>query len=332
LIAQVYSRAIASDLKLVLMNQYPDDHPTALLEAAGTPQQRVRWLSLYEIDRQPVTPLTTLFVAPLPGVTSFEGFQETIARLRSPEGCPWDREQTHQTLRTNLLEESYEVLEAIDGQDPAALQEELGDLLLQIVLHAQIAIEAGEFWMTDVIAQIDAKLKRRHPHVWGGVDVAGVGEVVTNWEAIKRSERAAKGDSERSLIDGIPQALPALAQAAAYVDRASRIGFDRVDPQGIWVALGPEIQGHLTALLGALDTAEASRADGTAQDLGDVLLVLGDWARRHRVDPESALRLANQRFGRKLRAVEAGLRASGESLQTMQPIALRVLLDAEGDV
>lgn len=308
LIGQVYSRAVASQLKLVLMNQYADEHPTVLIDAAGTPREQIKELPLYEIDRHEVSMLSSLFVTPLNGVTSFEGFQETIARLRSPGGCPWDREQTHQTLRTNLLEEAYEVLEAIDEDDPEALCEELGDLLLQVVLHAQIAIEEGDFWMTDVIAHIDAKLKRRHPHVWGEIDVENVGEVVTNWEVIKRRERAERGAEDRSLLDGIPKGLPALAQAAAYADRAARVGFDRIEPAGIWVelpgALSEQIEG-VAAMLATDISGDPRKVDTEAAKLlGDSLLALADWARRHDVDPESALREANQRFAERFRILE----------------------------
>jgi tetrapyrrole methylase family protein/MazG family protein len=316
-VAQVYSRAVASQLKLVLMNQYDDNHPTALIDGAGTSRERIRRVPLYQIDREETTPLTTLYIAPLAAVTSFEGFQETIARLRSPDGCPWDREQTHQTLRTNLLEEAYEVLEAIDLDDTSALREELGDLLLQIVLHAQIAVELGEFRMTEVIAQIDTKLKRRHPHVWGGLEVAGVGEVVTNWEAIKRQERADKGAEGRSLLDGIPEALPALAQAAAYLDRAARIGFDQIDPDGVWVDL-PE---RLEELVDAWSAEMTGLTEPTSQPkqrlLGDVLLTLTDWARRHDIDPESALREANQRFALRFQVVEAEVHQQRLSLEDL---------------
>lgn len=322
LIGQVYSRAVASDLKLVLMNQYEDGHSVALIDGAGTDREQVHHLSLYEIDRYDVTPLSSLYVAPWPAVTSFEGFQETVARLRSPEGCPWDREQTHQSLRTNLLEECYEVLEAIDRDDPLALREELGDLLLQIVLHAQIAVEDGDFYMTEVIAQIDAKLKRRHPHVWGSLAVADVGEVVTNWEAIKRRERADNGAAERSLLDGIPQMLPALAQAAAYVDRAARVGFERVEPEGVWVDLPAELCDAwvplITALAAAVSSDKAASGESlsaeAAGQVGDLLLVLSDWARRHDIDPESALREANLRFARRFSALETRARQQGEAL------------------
>ncbi|MGC9469139.1 MAG: nucleoside triphosphate pyrophosphohydrolase [Anaerolineae bacterium] len=331
LIAQVYSRAVASELKLVLMNQYEDDHPTVLLDGAGTDKQRLLRLPLYEIDRHAMSPLTTLYVSPLPAVTSFEGFQDTIARLRSPEGCPWDREQTHQTLRTNLLEECYEVLEAIDADDSEALREELGDLLLQIVLHAQIAVEEGEFRMTEVIAQIDKKLKRRHPHVWGEVAVDGVGEVITNWEVIKRRERADRGTAERSLLDGIPRALPALAQAVAYADRAGRIGFDRIRANGVWVDLPGPVREQLDGLIAALTASLPSTQNRIpSQLLGDLLLVIVDWARRHTIDAESALREANQRFAERFHVLETASRQDGVSIDTLTPDEIRRLWEGMG--
>ena len=327
LIAQVYSRAVASELKLVLMNQYPDEHPTVLLDGAGTGRERILELPLYEIDRYDATPLTSLYVSPMPVVSGFEGFQETIARLRSPEGCPWDREQTHQSLRTNLLEESYEVLAAIDENDPDSLREELGDLLLQVVLHAQIAVEEGEFRMAEVIAQIDAKLKRRHPHVWDNLEVEGVDEVISNWEVIKRRERAEKGTPERSLLGGIPSALPALAQAAAYTDRAGRIGFDRVWARGIWVTLGQPERERLAGLLDVLSEAIADQPapEAQVQLLGDILLVIADWARSVEIDPESALREANTRFARRFAVVESASRVSGESLEKIPVELIRKL-------
>lgn len=332
LIAQVYSRAVASDLKLVLMNQYADDHPVVWLDGAGTDREQVRHMPLYEIDRHEATPLTTLCVMPNSPVTSFEGFQETIARLRSPEGCPWDREQTHGSLRANLLEESYEVLEAIDDEDPDALCEELGDLLLQVVLHAQIAVEEGEFTMAEVISRIDSKLKRRHPHVWGGIDVAGVRDVITNWEAIKRLERADKGAETRSLLDSIPKALPALAQAAAYTDRAGRIGFDQVDADGIWVDLNGGIVSRLNAMLASLPAGSHDAQDPMSgmHTLGDALLVLVDWARRHKIDPEVALREANERFAQRFSALESASRKGILSLETASPADIRDLWRANG--
>jgi tetrapyrrole methylase family protein / MazG family protein len=305
LIGQVYNRQVASELKLVLMNQYADDHPTALIDAAGTERERVNFLPLYQIDRQSATPLTTLYVAPLPEESSFESFQQTVAKLRSPEGCPWDREQTHKSLRTNLLEESYEVLSVIDEDDPGALREELGDLLLQIVLHTQIAVETGEFRMSEVIAGINAKLKRRHPHVWGETEVGGVGEVITNWETIKRQEREGRGEADRSLLDGVPDALPALAQADAFLDRAGRLGFDLA-----MVADGPSeaLVDCLREEVGALDDSE---------DLGQLLLAMVDLAGDAGLDPESALREAALRFARRFRVLEAETRRRDFSIGEM---------------
>ncbi|TFG70008.1 MAG: nucleoside triphosphate pyrophosphohydrolase [Anaerolineales bacterium] len=294
LIAQVYNRKVASNLKLVLMNQYPDEHPVVLVDGAGTTRETISHVPLYAIDREELSPLCTLFLTPLPQVSSFEGFQETIAMLRSPEGCPWDREQTHETLRMNLLEESYEVLEAIDAGNMDALKEELGDLLSQIVLQTQVAVDEGEFQMPDVISAIDAKLKRRHPHVWQGLDVAGVRDVVTNWETIKRQERKENGKADRSLLDGIPKALPALTQAYAYGDRVGRIGF------------------HLEKMSQLLDTVahdlaalrEAEDIHRQAHILGHMLFTLVMWARISQTDPESTLREANMRFAENFRKME----------------------------
>lgn len=307
ILAQVYSRAVASDLKLALMNQYPDEHQVALVDAAGTAAETVAWLPLYEIDRQECTPLTSLYLPPLPPVRSFEGFQETIAHLRAPEGCPWDREQTHASLRTNLLEEAYEVLEAIDHEDMPALCEELGDLLLQIVLHAQIATEDGDFQMPDVIAAIDAKLKHRHPHVWGTVQVTGPEEVTLNWEQLKRAERESNGQAERSLLDGVPRTLPALAQAQAYGARARRVGFDWPNVEGVTA----KIQEELAELQAAPD------AESQTHELGDVLFAVVNWARWLGVDPEQALRETNARFARRFGYVEASARHRGISLKDM---------------
>jgi tetrapyrrole methylase family protein/MazG family protein len=231
LIAQVYSQQVASDVKLTLMEVYPDEHPVRLVHAAGTPQVQVEDLPLYEIDRSQAVGLqTTLYVPPLGSGTSLEAFQEIVAHLRAPNGCPWDREQNHQSLRSSLLEETYEVLAALDADDPVSLCEELGDLLLQIVLHAQIANEYGEFALAEVIRGIHTKIIARHPHVFGDVQVEGVQGVLQNWEALKAAERKAHGKEHTSTLDGVPVALPALAQAEQYTSRAARLGF-------VWPAL-----------------------------------------------------------------------------------------------
>ena len=298
LVGQLHSRALAADVKLTLMNQYPDDHPVTLVHAAGMPEQRVVHLRLYELDRRSdIAHLTVLYVPPLPGVASFEGLQDTVAHLRAPDGCPWDREQTHESLRAALLEEAYEVVAAIDAGDLGALQEELGDLLLQVLLHAQIASEEGEFKMASVVAGIDGKLKHRHPHVWGGRQVSGTGEVLRRWEELKREE---KGE-ESSLLEGVPAALPALQQADTYSRRAARVGFDWNEAGSVAEKVREEM-----AELEAAATLEEREGE-----LGDLLFAVVNWARWLEVDPETALRRANARFARRFRAVEQMARERG---------------------
>jgi tetrapyrrole methylase family protein/MazG family protein len=320
LVAQLYSGALASDVKLTLMNQYPDEHPVVLIHAAGTDDVRIEHVALYEIDRRSVNHLTSLYVpavgpetvtvggAEVPIAVGFIGFQNTIAHLRAPDGCPWDREQTHQSLRKNLIEETYEVIDAIDADDTEHLREELGDLLLQVVLHAQIAVEGGEFAMTDVIRHIDAKLKRRHPHVWGSVDVHdSPDEVSVNWEQIKAEERADQGQEERSALDGIPLALPALAQAHEYDARAVRMGFDWPDESGVLDKLNEEI----TELKEATTDAEKFH------EVGDLLLIVAVWARWLGISPEDALRAANQRFYDRFSYIERRAREQGRVVTDM---------------
>ena len=312
LIAQVYSRQLASDVKLTLMNQYPDEHPVKLIHAAGTAEQRVEALPLYEIDRRDVDHLTTLYVPPFdptPGaVTSFEGFQNTIAHLRAPDGCPWDREQTHQSLRKNLIEEAYEVVDAIDSGDPARLREELGDLLIQVILHGQIAVDEGEFYMGEVIREVDAKIKRRHPHVWGEVDVGGSAEQVSiNWERIKERERAEKGETMRSLLDGVPKSLPALHQAHEYDERAVRVGFDWQDEKGVIEKVREEIE----------EVLAATTPEERFVEIGDLLLVIAVWARWLGINPEDALRAANRRFYERFSYIERRAHEQGRSVSEL---------------
>jgi tetrapyrrole methylase family protein/MazG family protein len=295
LVGQLHSRLLASEVKLTLMNQYPDEHEVVLVCAAGTPGQHIVRRPLYQLDRwdeaeTPVAHLVTLYVPPLADVTSFEGLQETVAHLRAPEGCPWDREQTHESLRTGLLEEAYESVTAIDRGDTEALQEELGDLLLQVLLQTQIATEAGEFKMPDVVAGIDSKLKYRHPHVWGGRSVEGTQEVLHNWEELKREEKGRRS----SVLDGVPEALPALQQADTYGRRVARVGFDWPDVTGVVEKVREEV-----AELESASTPEHQEAE-----LGDLLFAVANWARWLAVEPETALRKANARFADRFRHLE----------------------------
>ncbi len=317
LVGQLYSRLVASDVKLALMNAYPEDHGVALIHAAGTPGARVERLPLHAIDRsEDLSALTALFIPPLPRHCSLEAFQETVAHLRAPEGCPWDREQTHESLRPHLLEEAYEALHAIDAGDMRALQEELGDLLLQIVLQSQIALEEGEFAMADVIAGIESKIRRRHPHVFGDLEVGEVDQVLRNWEALKASERQVEGEG-RGLLDGVPAGLPALAQAAESQDRVARIGFD-------W----PEVEGARDKILEELEEVRMAKGERQMQEVGDLLFSVVNYARRLEVDAESALRMAVGRFRRRIARVEALAREADRELAGMSLAELDALWEA----
>jgi tetrapyrrole methylase family protein/MazG family protein len=171
----------------------------------------------------------------------FQTLMDIVERLRAPGGCPWDREQTHQSLKRNLVEEAYEVLEAIDEGEPHLLAEELGDLLVQVAFHADIAREAGEFQLTDVLASVNRKLVRRHPHVFGDVSVADAREVERNWERIKEEERQQKGQ-RKSSVDGIPKDLPALTYAQLMQDRVARVGFEWEDISGVLDKIVEEVE------------------------------------------------------------------------------------------
>lgn len=305
LISQVYSKQVAADVKLTLMEVYPDEHPVLLVHGAGTPDLAVEELPLYAIDRSGFTGLlTTLYVPALGTATSFEGFQEIIAHLRAPEGCPWDKEQTHLSLRPYLLEETYEVLSALDAEDPQALCEELGDLLLQIVLHAQIASEEGEFRMADVIHSVHTKIVNRHPHVFADVDVEGTAHVLRNWEHLKAQERKAQGKQKKSALDGIAQALPALSQAQEYQSRAARVGFEWPDLQMVFGKVMEEID----------ELRQAETPLQREQEIGDLLSAITNLARFYQVDAESALRQSNDRFRKRFSYIEAQAEAQGRRM------------------
>ena len=302
LISQVYSRQAASDLKLTLMNQYPDDFPVKLIHGAGSDDALTEDLLLYEIDRSPhINHLTSLWLPALGDMSSFERFQEIIAHLRAPEGCPWDKEQTHESLRRYLLEESAEVLEAIDRGDMEALADELGDVLLQVVLHAQIAIDDGDFKMSHVLRAVNHKMIRRHPHVWGDVMADNPSQVVKNWDAIKASEKADEIKPE-SLLDGIPSVLAPLQQSYRLQHKAAKVGFD-------WPSIEPvaaKIREEVAELLAA------ETPDERLKELGDILFVVVNLGRHVGVDdPETALRLTNLKFRTRFLAVERAVQVSG---------------------
>jgi tetrapyrrole methylase family protein/MazG family protein len=307
LIGQVHSKQTASNLKLTLMAIYPDDHPVRFVHQAGTPELMVENIPLYKIDQsQLIGNRTTLYLPPLPPGSSMESFSELIAHLRGPEGCPWDREQDHQSLRPNLLEETYEALEAIDNDDPQAMREELGDLLLQIILHAQIASEYGEFNLSDIIQGIYTKLIQRHPHVFEDLDLGEAGAVIKNWEAIKARERQENGE-QKGVLDGVPGSLPALTQAETYQKRAARVGFDWEDLEGVLAKIPEEIS----------ELQESVTKSRQMEEIGDLLFSIVNVARWLNVDAESALRSANLRFKERFAYLEDKARARKRELSDL---------------
>jgi tetrapyrrole methylase family protein / MazG family protein len=277
----------AARITAALLLAYPPAHPCALLVETGR-----RELNLGALAAQAdIAAGACLWIAPLASPGEYAALQDVVARLRAPDGCPWDRELTWAKMRGSVLEEAHELLDALDADDAGKVAEELGDLLLQIALLAQIAAEEGRFRFPDVIALIIEKLIRRHPHVFGDVQVSGTDEVLANWEAIKRAERAANGEAaqKRSPLAGIPKGLPALAQAEAYLDRMARLR---------------EIAAHDApwADLAAL----SPDAPLTAERMGEALFELVAWSRARGVDAESALRTTNARYAARVAAEEWG--------------------------
>ncbi len=307
LLAQVYSRDVASNLKLTLMNQYPDDFEVALVHAAGEPEAMLESLRLYEIDRSAKIDITTTLYLPALGeLSSFEALQNIIAHLRSPEGCPWDREQTHRSLRPFLIEEAFEVLDTLDADDPQSLCQELGDLLLQILLHTQIAIDEGEFYMADLLRHLNDKMLRRHPHVFGDVaPTSDLAQLSRIWNEVKAAEKAEAGQQSESLLDGVAKAAPALFVAQRYSARAAKVGFDWPDISGVEAKFQEELA----------EVMAAESAEERAKELGDLLFVTVNWLRWLGVDdPESLLRGINAKFYRRFNYVETQAAQSGKPL------------------
>jgi tetrapyrrole methylase family protein/MazG family protein len=296
LLGQVYSRALANDVKLALLSVYPAEHPVALVHAAGGEEQVVERLSLYEMDRsEHVDHLSSLYVPPLPMKSGLPALAETVAVLRGPGGCPWDQEQTPQSMRGGFLEEAYEALAALDADDTLNLREELGDLLYHIVMQAQMAAEAGDFTLSDVIAGIEAKLKRRHPHVWGDWQVSDTAEVLRNWEKLKQQEKAARpAEPFESKLHGIPLTLPALVRSQKIQAKATATGFDWPDIGGVYDKLAEEVA----------ELRQAAGPDELRLELGDVLFVVANLAQWLGVEAEIALREANERFTTRFQMVE----------------------------
>lgn len=230
----------------------------------------------------------------------FATLVDIIARLRAPDGCPWDRKQTHASLRENLLEECYEVLEALGEGEPEKLCDELGDLLMQIVLHAQIAAEGGEFELGDVVRGINAKLIHRHPHIFGLTKVKNADEVAHNWEALKGEER----EADASILESVPRQMPALGYSQEVQRRVAQLGFDWEDVEGVIDKLVEEVR----------EFKQTETGERKAEEFGDLLFTLVNVARRQGIDTEAALREANRRFYKRFTYMEEVCRKRGVNL------------------
>ncbi|MEY9973928.1 tetrapyrrole methylase family protein/MazG family protein [Lysinibacillus sp. RC46] len=307
LIAQVYDTFSASEVKLTLMEKYDDEYPVTVVTAAGSSQEKLVKVPLYELDQSvEVDNLTTVYVPPVKSqedaLRDWTTFRQIIAVLRGPDGCPWDQKQTHESLKKYLLEEAHEYLAAVDAEDDFAMIEELGDVLLQVFLHAQIGEDQGYFTLEDVLASISEKMIRRHPHVFGDVSVEDVEGVVANWEVIKAEE---KGISEKPLLKEEYRASSALQTAYNYQKRAAKVGFDWPDVDGAWDKFAEEWQEFRNEVTKGTN---ASRLD----EFGDVLFTLVNLARFYKLSPEEAMLHANEKFAKRFGYVEAKVKESGK--------------------
>ncbi|MEO3947907.1 nucleoside triphosphate pyrophosphohydrolase [Gorillibacterium sp. CAU 1737] len=314
LIGQVYDAFTASDAKLALMELYPDDYPVTIGHALGVAgEERILTVPLYELDREEGYGNLSLLYVPRSTDEQllnrrFGRLHEIVHILRSPGGCPWDREQTHESLRKNLIEEAYEVLETIDEDDPDHMQEELGDLLLQVMLHAQIEEETGAFSVYDVVRTLNEKLIRRHPHVFGGVAAENADEALANWQEIKRQEREGQEKAPASQLDGIPRELPALLKAWKLQKKAASVGFDWSDVHDVLAKVEEELAEVKEAMAG-------NNAEETAGELGDLLFSVVNLSRFLKADPEEALSTTNRKFIRRFHYIEEQIRAKGGRLE-----------------
>lgn len=311
-ICQVYNRFIASELKLNLMEHYSDEFEITVIKAAGVKNlERVESIPLYQLDHLDwIDHLTTIY---LPAVEeskilkcaySLDPLVDVLESLLGPDGCPWDKQQTHETLKKPLLEETYEVIEAIDNKDMTNLCEELGDLLLQIVFHGSLAMRRDDFNINDIVSGISEKMIRRHPHVFSKTAVADADEVLVNWEKIKEEE---KGYKSKSLLGDVPRGMPALMQADKLQNRASKVGFDWKNIEGAILKLDEEIQ----ELKDAIDGKEGKVYD----ELGDVLFSVVNIARFTKHNPEEALFATIRKFRHRFNYIEQKVEQLGKGIE-----------------
>ncbi len=284
----------------ILREEYPADHPLRLLFEEGGQDLTLADL---DTDEDLFGSAAYLVIPPLPEGHSFETFQNTVAILRGPHGCPWDKKQTHQSLRDDFLQEVYELLDGLDRGSIEMIIEELGDVLLHILLQTQIGVDNGEFNMGDVVAHINEKIIYRHEHVFGRPENISPEEIMDRWEQVKQKERAGQ-HKQGGLLDGISKAMPALSQASSYQRRAAKAGFDWETEEGVWQKMSEELA----------EFRKAASPEEKEEELGDILFSAVNLARWHDVDPETALRMANLKFFERLHFVEKRAAEQGKNL------------------
>ncbi|MER1987668.1 MAG: nucleoside triphosphate pyrophosphohydrolase [Solibacillus sp.] len=310
LIAQVYDSFSASEVKLTLMEKYRDDYPVTIVTAAGSSQELLRTVPLYELDQAAeINNLTTVYVPPVTtdedALRDWATFRQIIATLRGPNGCPWDQKQTHESLKKYLLEETHEFLAAVDAEDDFAMVEELGDVLLQVFLHAQIGEDSGYFNLEEVLASISEKMIRRHPHVFGDVSVEDADAVVANWEAIKREE---KGETDEPMLQPEYRPTSSLQTSYNYQKKAASVGFDWPNAEDAWDKFAEEWQEFRAEITNGTNE---TRLD----EFGDVLFTIVNIARFYKISPEEAMIHANEKFARRFGHVEQSVKASGKAFE-----------------
>lgn len=312
MITQVYSRLVASDIKIALMEYYDDEEEVILIRAAGVPgEERVERMPLYEIDRVDwVDYLTTLYIPPVKSKSRYnmDDLLGVMERLRAEDGCPWDREQTHESLKKYLVEESYEVIDAIDKNDIDALCEELGDVLLQVVFHSQIAREFGEFDIRDVINAVTSKMISRHSHVFGDDKCSTAAEVLVNWEEKKKAEKNMESYTET--LKAVPKGLPALMRSYKVQKRAAKAGFDWEDIEGPMEKINEELNEFI-------EVYKTQKYGRITEEIGDLLFSVVNACRFLDIDPEFALTGTIEKFISRFEYIEESGKKTGKNLKDM---------------
>jgi len=314
IVTQVYNKLLASQVKIGLMNYFHDEHPVVIIRGAGIPHlERIAHVKLYELDHIDwIDHLTSIYI-PKKVDDSVKNYTmnnliRIMGKLRSKEGCPWDKKQTHDSLKPYLIEETYEVLEALDDNDMALLEEELGDLLLQIVFHAQLASETGAFQMGDVISGICRKLVFRHPHVFGHIKVDSASGALKSWEEMKRKEKEEQTHTES--LKRIPKYLPALMKSFKIQGKAANVGFDWNNVEGAIEKVKEEFEE-------LLEVYKSEQNDKIIEEIGDLIFAVVNVARFLKVNPELALNKTVEKFINRFEFIEVTASKNGKNMEEL---------------